>query len=122
VTKPPLTGQDIALAANATRALLDALLAEQDTTFHTWVILNFAGTNGGSAERSAVAARMQSALKVDAAIAAAAIDKVLSLGLATADGDTLVLTPAARRASSRFAQARRRSSNVSTPIFRSRTS
>jgi hypothetical protein len=63
--RSPLSGQEIALAANATRALLDSLLAETETTFHRWVILNFAGSGGGSVARDAVVARMQSALKVD---------------------------------------------------------
>jgi hypothetical protein len=69
--RSPLSGQEIALAANATRALLDSLLAETETTFHRWVILNFAGSGGGSVARDAVVARMQSALKVDVATASA---------------------------------------------------
>jgi hypothetical protein len=101
--RPPLTGQEIALAANATRALLDALLAELGTSFHSWVILNFAGTAGGSAKRGAVVARMRSALKIDAASAETAVDELLSLGLAAADGEALVLT---EEGTSRFEQIR----------------
>jgi hypothetical protein len=90
---PPLTGQEIALAAKATRALLDELLAETDTTFHSWVILNFTATSGGSVRRDAVVARLESALKIDTATASAAIDEAVSLGLAALDGDQLGLTP-----------------------------
>jgi DNA-binding MarR family transcriptional regulator len=91
--RSPLSGQEIALAANATRALLDSLLAETETTFHQWVILNFAGSGGGSVARDAVVARMQSALKVDVATASAAVDEVVALGLAMTEEDRLILTP-----------------------------
>ena len=37
---PTLTGQDIGQAERATRALLDAVLAETETTFHQSVVLN----------------------------------------------------------------------------------
>jgi DNA-binding MarR family transcriptional regulator len=90
--RSPLSGQEIALAANATRALLDSLLAETET-FHRWVILNSAGSGGGSVARDAVVARMQSALKVDVATASAAVDEVVALGLATREEDRLILTP-----------------------------
>jgi DNA-binding MarR family transcriptional regulator len=90
---PPLTGQEIALAANATRAPLDVLLAEKATTFHQWVILNFTGTSGGSFPRDTVVERMRSALKIDQSAASAAIEEVIVLGLAKADGDRLTLTP-----------------------------
>jgi hypothetical protein len=90
--RSPLSGQEIALAANATRALLDSLLAETET-FHRWVILNSAGSGGGSVARDAVVARMQSALKVDVANASAAVDEVVALGLAMTEEDRLTLTP-----------------------------
>jgi DNA-binding MarR family transcriptional regulator len=90
---PALTGQEIALAANATRAVLDVLLADVNTTFHQWVILNFTATSGGSVPRDAVVARMRSALKIDHSAASAAIEEVVALGLAEADGDRLTLTP-----------------------------
>jgi DNA-binding MarR family transcriptional regulator len=57
------------------------------------VILNFAGSGGGSVARDAVVARMQSALKVDAATASAAVDEVVALGLAMTEEDRLILTP-----------------------------
>jgi exopolyphosphatase/pppGpp-phosphohydrolase len=93
--RSPLSGQEIAQAANATRALLDSLLAETET-FHRWVILNSAGSGGGSVARDAVVARMQSALKVDVATASAAVDEVdevVALGLAMTEEDRLILTP-----------------------------
>jgi hypothetical protein len=90
--RSPLSGQEIALAANATRALLDSLLAETETTFHRWVILNLAGSGGGSVARDAVVARMQSALKVDVATASAAVEEVVALGLAMTEEDRLILT------------------------------
>jgi hypothetical protein len=89
----PLSGQEIALAANATRPLLDSLLAETATTFHQWVILNFAGSSGGIVARNAVVAWMQSALKVDVATSSAAVDEVVALGLAMTEEDQVILTP-----------------------------
>jgi hypothetical protein len=113
---PPLTGQEIALAANATRALLDSLLVEVETSFRSWVILDVTATNGGRVERDAVVGRLRSALKVDTATASATIDDAVSPGLAALDGDQLVLTPEGTTRSSRSVPARRRSSSVSTRI------
>jgi DNA-binding MarR family transcriptional regulator len=47
----PVTGQDIALAARATRAVLDQLLEESGTTFMTWITLNALGSRGGAMGR-----------------------------------------------------------------------
>ena len=43
---PTLNGQIIGQTERATRALLDRLLAETDTSFDTWVTLKFVGDNG----------------------------------------------------------------------------
>src|SRR5262249_31549781 len=93
-TTPPLSGLEIGVAANATRALLDALLVETGTGFHHWVMLNFTGTAGGSVPRDAAVDRMVSALKIDTAEASAAVEEAITAGLVAADGDRLVLTPA----------------------------
>ena len=111
---PPLTGQEIALAANATRALLDALLAERETTFHSWVILNYTATSGGSVRREAVLARLESALKIDTARASAAIDEAASVGLATLDDDQLGLTP---EGTTRFEQIRAGSAAIVERLY-----
>jgi DNA-binding MarR family transcriptional regulator len=43
---PPLTGQDIGMAANATRILLDILLDRTGTTFDEWVALRTLALEG----------------------------------------------------------------------------
>ena len=51
---PTLNGQDIGQAERATRAVLDALLAETSTSFQSWVTLNVLATQpltpGGAGE------------------------------------------------------------------------
>jgi MarR family transcriptional regulator for hemolysin len=44
-------GYQVNLAARATRALLDARLAEQGITFATWVVLNVLATRGAQIQR-----------------------------------------------------------------------
>jgi hypothetical protein len=48
----PVTGQDIALAANAARGLLDQLLDREGTTFEPWLLLNLLATRGPTLERA----------------------------------------------------------------------
>lgn len=43
---PPLTGQDIGVAANATRALLDIILDRSGATFDEWVALRTLALEG----------------------------------------------------------------------------
>jgi DNA-binding MarR family transcriptional regulator len=88
---PTLSGQDIGQAERATRAVLDALLAETDTPFVDWVVLNVLATGPGALARDVLAGRLTQGLKLDDASVEAAIDQVIGRGLVT-DGDLLRLT------------------------------
>lgn len=112
---PTLTGQDIALAANASRALLDSLLAQTATTFHQWVALNFTGTNGGGVQRDAVVQRMVFALKIDQATASTTIDELVDAGLATTSDNHFALTAAGI---ARFEHIRDGSTAITERLYR----
>ena len=61
-TPPPLTGQDIGMAQNATRALLDNLLAGAGTDFPEWIVLRLISQNGGPVGRVPLAGNLARAL------------------------------------------------------------
>jgi DNA-binding MarR family transcriptional regulator len=93
---PTLTGQDIGQAERATRALLDTVLAETDTTFHQSVVLNLTATTASPTDSGGVVERMAHGLKIDPAEARRAIDEAVADGLVTERGDPagLALSPA----------------------------
>ncbi|HET6835559.1 MAG TPA: hypothetical protein VFH30_16960 [Acidimicrobiales bacterium] len=93
---PTLTGQDIGQAERATRALLDAVLAETQTTFHQSVVLNLTVNTPSPAELEGVVTRMTHGLKIDRSTARDAIDQVVAKELVATSGDpaSLALTPA----------------------------
>ena len=62
----PVNGQDINLAARATRKALDVLLAEQGTTFPPFGIMNTLVARGGAMDRDALVDFIGSALELDA--------------------------------------------------------
>ena len=63
---PPVNGQDINLAARATRKALDVLLAEQGTTFPPFGTMNTLVARGGAADRDALVDFIATALELDA--------------------------------------------------------
>jgi DNA-binding MarR family transcriptional regulator len=93
---PTLTGQDIGQAERATRAVLDALLAETDTTFHQWVILNVMTGAASPVELDPLVQRLTHGLKIDRPTALGAIDGVVAKGLVSRSRQPvrLTLTPA----------------------------
>ena len=98
-TAPALTGQDIGQAANATRAVLNRLLAATGTPFHGWVILNVLGTNGSSLDRDDLIGRVVSGLKIDESAVVTALSDLADQGLvsrspSTTDDPRITLTPA----------------------------
>jgi DNA-binding MarR family transcriptional regulator len=98
---PPLTGQHIGEAENAIRAVLDALLAQTETTFHQWVALRVLAASGAGLERDLLVPRMTSGLKIEESPVRAAIGQLDTLGLVTVadDGDrhdVVTLTDAGR--------------------------
>jgi hypothetical protein len=62
---PPLTGIDIGVAAQATRALLDELLVAAETTFPEWVTLRTVALAPAPPARDALRHDLASALRVD---------------------------------------------------------
>ena len=96
---PTLTGQDIGQAERATRALLDAVLAETETTFHQSVVLNLTAANAPSpAVLDGVVERMTHGLKIGRPTALDAIDELVAKGLVRRAGDpvSLALTSAGK--------------------------
>ena len=51
-TLAPVTGQDINLAANAVRGLLEQVLGRESTTFEPWLLLNLLATRGTALARA----------------------------------------------------------------------
>jgi len=104
-TTPTLNGQVLGQAANATRALLDRVLATTGITFRQSLILTAAATGGGSIARDTAVGRMIDGLKIDEATAQAAVETVLADGLASQDGSSLTLTTAGRELQQQIAAA-----------------
>lgn len=78
---PSLNGQVIGQAHYATRAVLEQLLARTGTTFNQSVALNATADSGGSIDRDHLVGRMAGTLKIEAAVASAAIDELTKAGL-----------------------------------------
>jgi DNA-binding MarR family transcriptional regulator len=101
-----LTGQDIGRAHYATRAVLEAALAQTGTSFSSWLALNAVATAGTVATEAMVVHRLVDGLKIDASPARGTIDELVAAGLVrrsngagsdvelvlTADGEARVAT------------------------------
>jgi DNA-binding MarR family transcriptional regulator len=109
---PTVTGQDIGQAERATRALLDAVLAETQTTFHQSVVLNLPSP----AEFDSLVQRMTHGLKIDRPTAFSAIDEVVAKGLASRSGhpESLAFTTAGDR---RFRAIRRGIDRIAERLY-----
>jgi DNA-binding MarR family transcriptional regulator len=92
---PPLTGQHIGETENAIRAVLDALLAESETTFHQWVALRVLAATDSGLEREQLVARMTSGLKVEPPSVLDAIGQLEAAELVSA-AEVVALTDAGR--------------------------
>jgi DNA-binding MarR family transcriptional regulator len=62
----PVNGQDINMAARATRKALDVVLAEQGTSFPPLALLNTLTSRGGVLERATLIAQLARGLDVNA--------------------------------------------------------
>lgn len=78
---PTLTGRDIGQAEIAVRAVLDAFLAEADTTFLQWVALNALATGGSVAQKDRLVSQVSGALRVSDTTVLATPDELDVLGL-----------------------------------------
>jgi DNA-binding MarR family transcriptional regulator len=100
VTARPVTGQDINLAARATRKALELLLAEQGASFPPLATMNAIVARGGSVQREELVRVLASALDVEAQTVAIIVHGLQTRGLvrdvpSTSDGTPHVeLTPA----------------------------
>lgn len=92
---PILSGQEIAVAARATRAVLDAVLRDAGTTFPAWVALNVLGTNGASVPREALQRTLAEGLPADPGSVAGLLDEVEAAGLLRGTA-SVELTPEGR--------------------------
>jgi DNA-binding MarR family transcriptional regulator len=91
-TPPPITGQDIGMAQNATRALLDDLLAGVGTDFEEWVTLLMIIQNGGQMGVVAMADTIGQALTLAADPVRRLIRRTAARGLIREEFDGYVLT------------------------------
>jgi DNA-binding MarR family transcriptional regulator len=90
VSAPPVTGQDINLAARSTRKALEVLLAEQGASFPPLGAMNTIVTRGASLDRQELVRFLGSALDVDAQTVATILHGLQTRGLArevTSAGD-----------------------------------
>jgi hypothetical protein len=95
-TAPPLTGQDINLAARATRLLLVSGLDAIDTSFEDWVVINLVAT-GQVAGATELNERLSSGLGLDDAGVDTLLDRLVAAHLVSRDGDGLALTADGQR-------------------------
>ena len=91
-TRPlPVTGQDINLAARATRKALELLLAEQGTSFPPLAVLNAIVSHGAALDRDAIVGVLANALDVDVQTVLTVVRGVEARGLVrqtVAEGDS----------------------------------
>jgi DNA-binding MarR family transcriptional regulator len=89
----PLTGQDINVAARATRSVFDSLLRDAGTTFPVWVALNMLGTAGSRLPREVLRRNLTEGLDADPAAVDGLLDELGSAGLAEVGVAAVELTP-----------------------------
>jgi DNA-binding MarR family transcriptional regulator len=77
----PVNGQDINLAASATRTVLEVLLAEQGTSFAPFAAMNQMVALGPSANRDELVRRLGAAFQVDDATVLALLHGLQARGL-----------------------------------------
>lgn len=81
----PLTGQHIGQAANATRAILDAVLAKEQTPFPEWIAMRTLDTRGAFESRAAFEAVLAGGLALVPATVPVLVDELLWQGAITHD-------------------------------------
>jgi hypothetical protein len=94
---PILNGQVIGQAERATRAVLDALLAETEIDFLQWVTVNVLDAAGRSIDEADLVQRVAAGLKVEGSTALGALDDIVASGFAARDvtsAGRVDLTPA----------------------------
>lgn len=87
---PPLTGQHIGTAANATRAILDTVLGAERTTFPVWVALRTLDTRGPYDSRAAFETALIEGLAVEPSAVPGTVDELFWHGHVTQGADGVV--------------------------------
>ena len=82
-TAQPVNGQDINVAAQAVRSVLEVVLAEAGTTFPPFATMNTLAARGPQVTRDALVAEIASGLQVDEATVRAILRGLQSRGLVT---------------------------------------
>ena len=95
-TAPPLNGQDINLAARATRLVLVDALQPLDTSFEEWVTINLVAT-GQADTATAVQRRLAAGLGLATEAVDAVLDELVVSVVLERHGDRLSLTDEGRR-------------------------
>jgi DNA-binding MarR family transcriptional regulator len=81
MTTPILNGQVLGVAANATRAVLDRLLAEHGTTANKWIALRATAVAGGELPTAELVDRLVDGLKIGSSEALGAVSDLVAAGL-----------------------------------------
>jgi len=81
MTTPILNGQVLGVAANATRAVLDRLLAQHSTTANQWIALRATTVAGGDLPTGELVDRLIDGLKIGSSEALGAVAELVAAGL-----------------------------------------
>jgi hypothetical protein len=92
-TGPTFSGQDIGVAAAATRALLDGLLARAGTDFPAWVALRRLSQPGPAPTVDELRRDLINLLTIDATSAALIVERLAARGWTAPNGAAVTLTP-----------------------------
>lgn len=92
-TGPTFSGQDIGMAAAATRALLDGLLARAGTDFPAWVALRRLAQPGPAPTVDELRRDLANLLTADATTVALVVERLAARGWTVQDGPAVTLSP-----------------------------
>jgi hypothetical protein len=92
-TGPAFSGQDIGMAAAATRALLDGLLARAGTDFPAWVALRRLAQPGPAPTVDELRRDLANLLTADATTVALVVERLAARGWTVQDGPAVTLSP-----------------------------
>jgi hypothetical protein len=92
-TGPAFSGQDLGMAAAATRALLDGLLARAGTDFPAWVALRRLAQPGPAPTLDELCRDLATLLTADATSVALVVDRLAARGWTVQEGSAVALSP-----------------------------
>ena len=95
---PPLTGQDINLAARAVRDLLDVLLERTGLTFEQWLVVQALGPEANGLARQELVSDLSDRLRVEPTEVATTVSGLTHAGLLVDSPERVRLTPSGQSA------------------------